>query len=442
MTFSLLSGRRSAFALAAILLVATACSEAVAREPLDLSASHPAEAGPGPSTTTTTAPPNVAPVLLGPVEVAGSPGAPVTARLPVADPDGDTVTVAVADPEPGSGGPAVEPDGNGGWTLTWTPETTGTRVASLELRDDRGGRRLADVTLRATNPASEGTLIGLGDSVASGHGLQKRDYLGRDDCWRSGDEAYPRLVYDDLVAAGVLDAGGYSLVACSGATLEDLDEELVGGGPPGFGDRRTQVDWVVAANPEIVTLTAGANTLGFVHPERLLDADLEVDQAELTERLDRVTAGLDDVLGRLVDETDSVVAVTNYYNPVAGDPQGVDGCRGDCFRARADEVVAAFNVVIAEVASRFPADRVIVVDIAEPFVGHGAPNGLGPDRVRAGAVGWISSLIGTPLDGVHPYCARGHDDDGSWVNYVDCVHPDGRGHREIADSVVAAVLDR
>jgi lysophospholipase L1-like esterase len=381
--------------------------------------------------------PNTAPALRFPVVVSAEPGRTLSTALPVTDAEGDPVTVVPLDLDR-LDGLVLESDSSRRWWLTWTPTTTGTSVVPLVLRDDRGATRRVDVTVRATNPYRDGTLIGMGDSVASGHGLQKRDYLGGDDCWRSGDEAYPRLVFDALVHAGSLDPGGYNLVACSGATLGDLLEEPVTGGPSGMDGRRSQVEWVVAANPEVVTLTAGANTLGFVHPEQIFDDALEIDTDELERRLQRVETGLAGVLGRLVDHTDSTVYVTNYYNPVAATPQGVAGCRNECFQRRVDEVLASFNATIEAVAARFPAGRVVLVDIAGPFVGHGAPNGLGPDGLRSGTVGWLRGLIGDPVGGVHPYCAQGHGDAGSWVNYVDCVHPDGRGHREIADAVLAA----
>lgn len=386
---------------------------------------------------TTTVRPNTAPTLDTPVVVAARPGERHRVRLPVTDAHDDPVTVALSK--------ADVPDGltlhgdEGRWTLTWTPTTTGTWTIPLLLGDDRGATRRAEVVVRATNPFGVGTLVGMGDSVASGHGLQKRDYLGRDDCWRSADEAYPRLVFDSLVEAGALDPDGYHLVACSGATFDDLLDTPVSGGPAGIDGDRSQVDWVVEANPQVATLTAGANTLGFVHPERLLDESMAIDTDELDRRLREVETGLFDVLDRLVDHTDTVVYVTNYYDPVAATPQGVEGCRQECFRERVGEAVAAFNATIDEVVARFPTERVVLVDIATPFAGHGAPNGLGPDWMRSGGLGWVGDLIGDPVGGVHPYCADGHDDAGSWINYVDCVHPDGRGHREIADAVLAAV---
>ena len=389
-------------------------------------------ASPSSTTTTTTVRPNSAPWMEGDLVVASPPGATATADLVLIDAEDDPITVTVEGPPDLT----VDPGRDGRWTVTWSPTSTGTDEVVLRLADDRGAVRTEMFTVRATNPGRDG-LVGLGDSVASGHGLQKRDYVGRDRCWRSEREAYPWLVREALVGQGRLaDDSLFALVACSGATVEDLLGDSVGGGPDdGLGDR-SQVDWAVDLNPTLITLTIGANTLGFTDPWRLVGAD-GVDHSALAPRLDDVRTGLDTVLDRLVAHTDSRIVVTGYYDPTAADPQGVDGCRGDCFATRTAEVVDVFNDVLAGAVGRQPRDRVDFVDLAAPFAGHGAPNGLGPDGFRAGSAGWLRDLVGAPVEGVHPYCARGHDDAGSWINYVDCVHPDGRGHTEIA----AAVLD-
>jgi lysophospholipase L1-like esterase len=369
------------------------------------------------------------------IGLASRPGTTLVAPLAASDPDGDRLTVTVT----GADDLHVRRS-DGGWELHWTPATTGAWEGRVEVRDHDGATTSAAIQLRATNPPSVGTLMALGDSVASGHGLSKRDYLQGDDCWRAGDEAYPRLVHDELVARGVLVGGnGYFNVACSGATLADLLRTRVGGGPSGLpGGDRAQADWAVAVNPELITVTAGANTLGFVHPERLIDGQ-QVDRAELAERLAAVADRLERLLARLVDHTDATVLLTNYYNPAGPRAQGVEGCREQCFHVLAEDVVAELNATISRVAADFPPDRVTVIDLASRFAGHWAPNGLGPDGLRACAVGWIKDLIGAPVAGVHPYCASGHDDAGSWVNYVDCVHPDGRGHAEIAAAIVDAL---
>ena len=376
---------------------------------------------------------NTAPQLVREVVVAAGPGRVATAGLSILDPEGDPVEVEVVAPV----GLTADQQRGGRWSVRWAPADTGTETGVLRLTDGRGGVREVEISLRSTNPHHGDTVLGLGDSVASGHGLQKRDYLGRDGCWRSEREAYPWLVREGLVERGLIDAdGGFGLVACSGATIAGLLDDPVSGGPDeiGGGDR-SQVEWAIAANPGIVTLTIGANTLRFTDPWNLLDGDA-IDRAEVDRRLGRVADDLDGVLRRLVDHTDSTIYVTNYFDPTANEPQGIEGCEGDCFRRRAEQIVGEFNQTIAAAVTDQPSDRVVLVDIASAFEGHGAPNGLGPDGFRAGA-GWLRDLVGAPLEGVHPYCADGHDDAGSWINYVDCVHPDGRGHREIA----AVLLD-
>jgi hypothetical protein len=97
------------------------------------------------------------------------------------------------------------------------------------------------------------------------------------------------------------------------------------------------------------------------------------------------------------------------------------------------------NDTIAEVVAEFP-ERVELVDIHSIFVGHGAPNGLGPDGLRAGGFGLLGSLIGGLVSDVHPYCAHGETIGDPWVNSVDCVHPDGLGTRMLAETVAAAIV--
>ena len=384
--------------------------------------------------------PNSAPRLEHALDLAGRIGSVESVVIPVVDAEGDAVTVAVTGPP----GLSVAPASAGAWRLRWDPRNTGPAAASLTLTDEHGATRTVPVSLRATNPRFDDTMLGLGDSVASGHGLQRRDYLQRDECWRAEGEAYPALVHEGLVERGALGPDGdFHLLACSGATLADLLDDPVTGGPaaaaPDGVSKMSQVDWAVAVNPELVTLTAGANTLGFTDAWNLIEADGDIDSVELRRRRDRVEQDLHAVLTRLVDHTDARIVITNYYNPAAREPQGVDGCERACFRRRSEEVVDDLHFSLSSVAARFPRDRVELVDLIEAFEGHGAPNGLGPDGVRSGAVGWVRELIGAPLEGVHPYCAHGHDDAGSWINYVDCVHPDSRGHREIADAVLAAL---
>jgi len=239
--------------------------------------------------------------------------------------------------------------------------------------------------------------------------------------------------------------GEFALLACSGADVDDLFEAQVGGGfkniTPESGTR-TQLDWTIRSNPRFVTITIGANDTGFVGPDQLfLDDGVTLDRPQVDRRMTVIRNDLAFVIDELLAKTDATLFVSNYYNPTAENPQGVPSCRLECFRTAADEVVGYMNDTIEEVARRYPSDRVAFVDFETPFIGKGAPNGLGPDGFREGGFGVIGDLFAGQVEDVHPYCARGETVGESWINIVDCVHPDERGTRELAAIMTQAIRD-
>ena len=293
-------------------------------------------------------------------------------------------------------------------------------------------------------PGHPQALVAMGDSVPAGHGLDLLDYLGGDLCWRSSN-SFPRRVFDMLNAEGVFPAGQgeFALLACSGADVDDLYEREVSGGfsdiTPASGTR-SQLDWTVRSNPRFVTITIGANDTGFVGPDQLfLDDGVTLDRPQVDRRMAVIEADLTFVLDEILAKTDATIFITNYYNPTAESPQGIPTCRRECFKVKADEVLGRMNDVIEHVAVGFDPDRVVFVDFETPFVGKGAPNGLGPDGFREGGFGVIGDLLAGQVEDVHPYCARGETVGASWVSAVDCVHPDERGTAELAAILVNAI---
>jgi lysophospholipase L1-like esterase len=277
-------------------------------------------------------------------------------------------------------------------------------------------------------------LAALGDSVASGHGLDMWDLMGDDDCWRAGDESYAGRLEDDLQDALDIDVDR-ELLACSGATTADLLA------PDG------QVDDAVALDPDLVTITVGANDLGFTHPEHLVDA-AGFHVIEVVQRLHALDLALGDVVDRLLVETDAVIVLTTYHDPTADDPVGVDGCRGDCFASVADIVTQALDGTIARIATR-TGPRTLLADVRPAFEGHGATNGWGPDAWReAGLPGWVADHVPDDVvdafdasQGVQPYCSSQHDWhlEDNWVSGLDCVHPNDDGARAYTRAVVEAL---
>lgn len=353
--------------------------------------------------------------------------------------DGDSELVSLEILDGPEGLFAVEAD-----SLRYIPQTAETLTAQIQLIDSQGLSTTGEVTLVGRFDTHPEALVAMGDSVPAGHGLDLEDYLGGDPCWRAPD-SYPRRVFDALNAQGVFPAGQgeFALVACSGADVDDLYEREVTGGfrditPP--SGVRSQLEWVISANPRFVTLTIGANDTGFVGPDQLfLDDGVTLDRPQVDRRMAVIRADLGFVISELLGRTDSAVFVSNYYNPTAERPQGIPTCRLDCFRSAADEVVGRMNDVIEEVAVGFDDDRIVFVDFETPFIGKGAPNGLGPDGFREGGFGIIGDVLAGQVEDVHPYCARGDTIGESWINIVDCVHPDERGTQELANIMTAAI---
>jgi lysophospholipase L1-like esterase len=333
-----------------------------------------------------------------------------------------------------------------GALLKYIPQDAESVQVEIEVTDTQGLTTVGEVTLLGRYRGHPQALVSLGDSVPSGHGLDLQDYLGTDPCWR-GPNSYPRQTFDNLNAAGVFPPGQgeFTLLACSGYDVDDLFEREVSGGfrniTPEDGTR-TQLDWTIRSNPRFVTMTIGANDTGFVGPDQLfLEDGVTLDRPQVERRMTVIRNDLRFVIDEIVAKTDATIFVSNYYNPTAESPQGIPTCRRECFRAAADEVVGGMNDVIEQVARSYPSDRVVFVDFETPFIGKGAPNGLGPDGFREGGFGVIGDLLAGQVEDVHPYCARGATIGDSWVSAVDCVHPDTRGTAELAAIMTAAIQD-
>ena len=304
------------------------------------------------------------------------------------------------------------------------------KIVVTAVSDRRFTRREIPVYVRY--PINGQDYLAMGDSVASGHGLQRRDYLGLDSCWRDGGEAYPAKVQDGL------GNGDMWMVACSGVTTAELFTAPVTGGPSditGEG-RMSQVDWAIRTNPGVITLSVGANDLRFDSPGDYASGD-QFDVGLAVRRLDDFRIDLDAVLDRLVDATDADIIVTTLHNPTALNPHGIDGCEGPCFRQATTLVLDTMNAAIENLVANYPG-RVAVADVVPVFAGHEAKNGRGPDGIRAGR-GFFGSLLPLPTRGIQAFCAKGHPEVDTFINTVDCVHPNGEGTQAYADVVLEAL---
>lgn len=358
------------------------------------------------------------------------------------DPDGELVSVEILD---GPDSLTLSSSETLGPVLIFRPGEAGTETASIKVTDDQGLSAVSDIELVARYRGHPKALVALGDSVASGHGLELADYFGTDPCFRSAN-SYPRRAFNALVEAGLLkrSEAEFALLACSGHDTNDIFERLV---TSGFSDitppsgKRSQLDWAIRSNPQLITITIGANDTGFVRPRRLFnETTAELDHDQIQRRVDVISNDLSTILEALVKGTDATIFVTNYYNPVSSTPHGIEGCELDCFFDATEHVVTELNTAIESTVARYDTGRVKYVDIKSVFDGKGAPNGLGPDELRQAGLGTIDGqVIAADVAGIHPYCQKGHEVRDTLISAVDCVHPDEAGTAEIA-SIIASEI--
>lgn len=386
-------------------------------------------------------PGNRPPVLLVPAQLRAVVGVPFEAQLDATDPDGDGdgLRWSAAGLPPGA---RLDADGK----LRWSPaaDQAGTYALEVVATDADGAATPAPIDLLARHPAHPELYVAMGDSVASGHGLEWRDYLGGDPCWRAGTDAYPARFLAGRRAGPVPQEPSLTtlaVVACSGHSADDLLTAPVDGGPvlPDQPDRMTQVAWAVAANPALVTVTIGANDVGVGRPGDVVGPGGVVDEGLVGARLSELQTRLTAVLRRLADATDARIIVSTYFNPAAPDANGVSGCRRSCFRDATARVVGELNTTLRAAVGTIPPDRVAIADVTAVFEGHEAPNGRGPDFLRdAGSPVPLPALLGWTGD-VHPYCADGHSlSRDPWISAADCIHPNPAGARAYAGAIESA----
>lgn len=339
------------------------------------------------------------------------------------DPDGDVVRVTVGEMPLGFF-PTTNARGliNG---FEWRPPEPGQWSVELIATDGTGLRTAKEILLIGRNPRTVDLLLAIGDGVAAGEGLDRGDLLRRNDCGRAEKEAYPRLAFDALRASGALaDDAQVISVACNGMSSAKLHTEFMiatdAEGDELF-DERTTFDWAIELNPTIITITVGAADVSIADPEELIDSGV-LNDGLLGERLASFEDELDAFTQVLITHTDAHIALTTYANPTADDPLGIDGCEAECFADAMSVVHEQLNMAIRSVGRRLPATRFSLIDFSGVLDGHRAGDPVGLNLLRSPA-----------------HCADDDEPDESWVSNVDCLKPNERGHRALAD-VTASTL--
>src|SRR5215212_3856899 len=220
---------------------------------------------------------------------------------------------------------------------------------------------------RAQGAPAELVYLALGDSVPSGTDVS--DGVG-----------YPRRL-------------GQQLADASGRPIRLVNRAVAGERSAGVLER--QIGDVRALQPELVTITVGANDFLIPAYECAVatiddNPDTRCSGPSLLRAIPTFERSLRAILSQLVNETGATIVVTTYFNPF---PRG-----SRCAPATTDLTLRFLNSTISDVAAEF-GDREVIVDLAPLFKGH---EGRDP-------AGWFSpSSIRVMCTDIHPSPA-GHD---------------------------------
>ncbi|MEU6857421.1 SGNH/GDSL hydrolase family protein [Glycomyces sp. NPDC046736] len=187
----------------------------------------------------------------------------------------------------------------------------------------------------------------LGDSYSSGTGAGS---YADDDCLRS-NLAYPKLLASGLGAELVF-------AACSGATVEDLLAEQLGG---------------LDAGTNLVTVTIGGNDIGWAEAIRacitpLVDCQGDIEAAETRVR-DELPGLLDGVYGAIRRHAPNAEVFVLGY-PRLFDESGTCDAFGQITVAEQRRMNAAADLLAETVDAAAAAHGFTYVDVRDAFAGH------------------------------------------------------------------------
>lgn len=301
---------------------------------------------------------------------------------------------------------------------------------------------------------------GIGDSVASGHGLD--DDGGP--C-RQSRFAYPRLVAELLATAGVVDRGSSLFrdgeilyLGCSGASTENPN--------PTTPDclLRYQADSVSldfrALKRErpaellraVVSITAGANDFPWIDPQRapsFFCQDRATFESETNTIARSVHLNLSQVVHQLQAEGNVSVVLTTYHNPFNRTSHLFLAYKffGGCLLTsdsemydRSEYLVHTLNTEIRRVVTQGGLRDVAFADVhdgPDGFHEHESPRGTpGLGSCGTSTPEFTDSWIQAPLYATDPVTAIF---EGLVLGKGDCIHPNPKGAKVYAAHVESAV---
>ena len=256
-------------------------------------------------------------------------------------------------------------------------------------------------------------VYGLGDSVASGHGLSGAEC----DCVRAPG-AYPLLATLLLADVGAIEGGHF---ACSGATTEDLTGQV----------DEVLADLATRVLPEntipLVIITIGANDFGWTNIAELAPVFCGSDakfQNWVDDTNDLIKTNVFREGSRLVIEGQAKVIITEYHNPLNRESNflKVFSLFPNCLLrslsvadlyGRAEDALHSTNSMFKAMAADAGPARVRLAEVHSTFHGH---------------------------ESSRPICDTAPPDIcDTWIQVLDCFHPNPTGADNFANAVNAAV---
>lgn len=284
----------------------------------------------------------------------------------------------------------------------------------------------------------------LGDSIASGHGLNDDG----PECHQSHDRAYPALVVSKLLER--YDTVNFHFLACSGASALKPDKANLAKHRYKWlrnqvRDAAKQIRSLPSDRPILISINIGANDFRWAEPAVLVPTFLPYSlyvtwATNLTSQVAKEVWV--DVAELLLANKKAKVILTQLYNPFNKKSILFDiekdgkACSGlfqvrDCYQ-KTDKGIDLLNDTLAtEVVAKFNPKRVRMTSaLRDDFRGHGAPKPTCGDKGPEETQSWIQWIHYPNSNSRLPKLLRKVMGEPG-----DCFHPNDIGAAKYADAV-------
>jgi lysophospholipase L1-like esterase len=315
----------------------------------------------------------------------------------------------------------------------------GTQVANFEKT--AAARIKAEVATRIKNPFATSVnkmpvidYFALGDSIASGYGLQPDG----PECFQSPN-SYPNQVIQMLKDR--YEQVNATILACAGATVHKPDQVALDQDPKKwFQNQVDQADELISDRLTLITITIGANDFGWADIGKFLDhlyndnnpefenwvnGIVDDDQAGLRMELTRQ-------VGRLLAHINVAVVITEVYNPanpksilfLKPSPKNPCGMSAEACHILTEYMVTKLNSGFMDVYYNLgKPDRLLIAPLKSTFDAHASAPPCGLVSIQET---WIQIPGDSNSDAARPVLGTAGG---------DCIHPNEKGAQAIAGSV-------